>query len=249
MTIIGLVVLPGMLNASPADRARVPVIYWLAREPLMAIFLLLVPLSIAISILRYRLWEIDVLINRTLVYVPLTGIIGGLYAASTAITQSLFVAVTGAQSDAAVVVTTLAIFGAFEPIKKVLQDLVDKRVRDAPDRTDILEDFDRRVQAVVEVIDVHAITGALLSSAMSAFGARSGAFYLLHDGSPQLVHSSGDGLDEARLTVPLICDGALLGRLVLGERHSGSDYTTEEQAALQHTAGRVARVIALVGKG
>ena len=51
-------------------------------------FLILTPIAIGISMMRYRLWNVDVLINRTLVYVPLTAILAGLYAASVSLLQN-----------------------------------------------------------------------------------------------------------------------------------------------------------------
>src|SRR5205807_2403117 len=77
--------------------------------PVSGITLLFIPASIGIAVLRYHLWNIDLIINRTLVYVPLTAIIAGGYSASVALLQRVFVAVTGQTSDAAVVVTTLVL--------------------------------------------------------------------------------------------------------------------------------------------
>src|SRR5205085_9364700 len=74
--------------------------------PVSGIGSLILPVAIGIAILRYHLWDIDLVINRTLVYVPLTAVIAGGYAASVALLQRLFVAATGQQSDAAIVLTT-----------------------------------------------------------------------------------------------------------------------------------------------
>ena len=62
-------------------------------------------------------------------YIPLTGILGGLYAAGVALFQRLFVAVTGDKSDGAVVITTLVLAGMFTPIKNWLQGFVDRRFK------------------------------------------------------------------------------------------------------------------------
>ena len=83
----------------------------------------------AIAISRYRLYDIDLIINRTLVWVPLTAFLGGLYAASVVLFQRLFVAVTGDRSDAAIVISTLILAGAFTPMRKMLEAAVDKRFR------------------------------------------------------------------------------------------------------------------------
>ena len=65
------------------------------------------PIAIGIAILRYRLYEIDTLINRAIVYGTLTAVLAGLYAASIGLFQRLFVGVTGERSDAAIIISTL----------------------------------------------------------------------------------------------------------------------------------------------
>jgi len=64
-----------------------------------------------------------------LIMIPLTGILGGLYAAGVALFQRLFVAITGDRSDAAVVITTLVLAGMFTPAKNGLQNFVDRRFK------------------------------------------------------------------------------------------------------------------------
>ena len=85
------------------------------------------PIAIAIAIMQYRLYEIDRLVSRTLVYVPLVGILGGVYAAGTAILQRLFIQYTGDTSDAAVVMSTLIVAGTFTPVRKSLEGAVERR--------------------------------------------------------------------------------------------------------------------------
>jgi hypothetical protein len=92
-------------------------------------FLLLVPISIAIAILRSRLYDIDIVINRALVYGSLTGILGALYAGLIIGLESLIGAITGKASGqpVALVISTLAIFALFEPVRKNIQALIDLR--------------------------------------------------------------------------------------------------------------------------
>jgi hypothetical protein len=87
----------------------------------------LLPLSVGVAVLRYRLYDIDVLINRALVYVPLSALLAGLYAASVALFQRLFTALTGDRSDAAIVITTLILAALFTPIRKAFEGAVDAR--------------------------------------------------------------------------------------------------------------------------
>jgi hypothetical protein len=87
--------------------------------------------ALAIAILRYRLYEIDVIINRTLVYGALTAILAGIYTASITLSQRVFTAITGESSDAAIVFTTLIVVTLFTPIKTRLQAIFDARLKPA----------------------------------------------------------------------------------------------------------------------
>ncbi|HEV8571670.1 MAG TPA: hypothetical protein VGR49_01315 [Actinomycetota bacterium] len=91
-----------------------------------------VPIAIGIAILRYRLYSIDWIINRTLVYVPLVAIIGGLATAMIPLSQRVFMAVTGNTSDAAIVLTTLFVASFITPVRKRLEAAVEGRFRAAP---------------------------------------------------------------------------------------------------------------------
>jgi hypothetical protein len=99
--------------------------------------LLLVPISVGIAVTRYRLYEIDRLINRTLVYVPLTAIVAGLYAAVVALLQRVFQSVTGDRSDAAIVISTLILASVFTPLRKWLEGVVDRRFKTAAHPPDV----------------------------------------------------------------------------------------------------------------
>jgi hypothetical protein len=87
----------------------------------------LIPIAAGIAILRYRLYDIDVIINRTLVYVSLTATLVALYFGVIVILQSLFIALTGQQSTLAVVASTLAIAALFNPLRRRIQGFVDRR--------------------------------------------------------------------------------------------------------------------------
>jgi hypothetical protein len=91
-----------------------------------------VPVAIGIAIFRYRLYEIDRIINRTLVYIPLVAIIGGLATAMIPLSQRVFMAVTGNKSDAAVVLTTLFVASFITPVRKRLEGAVEGHFRAAP---------------------------------------------------------------------------------------------------------------------
>jgi hypothetical protein len=85
------------------------------------------PISIGIAIVRYRLYEIDTLINRTLVYALLTAILAAVYFGAVVLLQRVFVALTGQQSTLAVVASTLLIAALFTPLRRRIQSFIDRR--------------------------------------------------------------------------------------------------------------------------
>jgi hypothetical protein len=108
---------------------------------------LLVPLSISVAVLRSHLFDIDVLINRTLVYGSLTAMLIGLYFGAIVVLQQLFVVLTGEKSTLAVVASTLAIAALFNPLRRRTQAFIDRRFyRSKYDARKTLEAFSAQLR-------------------------------------------------------------------------------------------------------
>jgi hypothetical protein len=86
-----------------------------------------VPIAVGFAVLKYRLYDIDLLINRTLVYGALTATLVALYFGSVVLLQGTLRSLTGQESQLVVVASTLAIAAVFNPLRRRLQGLVDRR--------------------------------------------------------------------------------------------------------------------------
>jgi hypothetical protein len=125
--------------------------------------ILVFPVSVFFSILRYRLWDIDTLINRALVYALLTGSLALVYFGSVVLLQSIFQAFTGQRSPFVVVASTLAIAALFKPLQRRIQDMIDRRFyRRKYDAEQVLARFSATVR---DEVDLDNLTGSLLAVA------------------------------------------------------------------------------------
>ena len=118
------------------------------------------PIAIGIAILRYRLYDIDLLINRTLVYGTLTATLIALYFGGIVLLQRVFVLLTGQQSTLAVVASTLVIAALFNPLRRRIQSFVDRRFyRSKYDAAKTLEAFSATLR---DETDLEALNSELV---------------------------------------------------------------------------------------
>ena len=89
----------------------------------------LVPVAIGVAILRYRLYDIDAIISRTLAYAIITALLGGSFVAVQELLKRIFIATTGASSDLAVVLALFVIVTLFTPLRARVQVIVDRRLK------------------------------------------------------------------------------------------------------------------------
>ncbi len=105
------------------------------------------PAAIGIAVLKHRLYDIDLVINRTLVYGPLTATLVLIYVGGIAALQHVFRALTGQESQLAIVASTLAIVALFGLLRRRLQDFVDRSFyRQKYDAAKILEAFSAKLR-------------------------------------------------------------------------------------------------------
>jgi hypothetical protein len=128
-----------------------PLAYTLVQIPF--VFLLLAyPLSIGFAILRARLWDIDILINRTLVYTSLTALLALLYFGLIFAFQSLFQGIFHQNNAVAIVVSTLVIYALFQPLRHRIQAIIDRRFyRRKYDAAKTLEAFSATLRNEVDL--------------------------------------------------------------------------------------------------
>ena len=119
-----------------------------------------IPVAIGFAVLKYRLYDIDVLINRTLVYGSLTATLVALYFSSVVFLQGALRFLTGQESQLAVVASTLAMAAMFNPLRRRLQRLVDRRFyRSKYDARKTLESFSAKLR---DETDLDALRGDLV---------------------------------------------------------------------------------------
>jgi hypothetical protein len=127
-----------------------------------ALSFLLVPLSISIAVVRSHLFDIDVVINRTLVYGSLTAMLIGLYFGGIVVLQRLFVVVTGEKSTLAVVASTLVMAALFNPLRRRTQSFIDRRFyRKKYDARQTLESFSAKLRDETDLDALSDVVGVV----------------------------------------------------------------------------------------
>lgn len=135
-------------------------------EALYAVDYALLPLSVGLAMLRYRLYDVDVIIRKTLVYGCLVAVLAAVYVAGATLVGALLPNLIGSSGTVAVTVSTLAVVGAFQPMRRRIQRIVDRRFfRSGYDAQAAMDAFSGRLR---EEIDLDALRNELLDAVARA---------------------------------------------------------------------------------
>ncbi|MBI2781397.1 MAG: hypothetical protein HYX55_06350 [Chloroflexi bacterium] len=199
-----------------------------------------IPLATGLSVLRYGLYEIDTVINRAIVYGLLTAILAGLYTASVGLMQRVSKIFTGADTEAAVVLTTLLVVTAFTPVKGWLQARVDRRFKESRDPGARLSAFVDDLQASFARPDTERTLRRLLRLIVEACDLQGARIELERPGSPAWVETEGEPIDgdPVRLGPFALGDGRM--RLLVGPPKRRPTLSTRDRSAVEAALAAVA---------
>ncbi|MCA1599460.1 MAG: GAF domain-containing protein, partial [Chloroflexi bacterium] len=203
--------------------------------------LLLIPLAIGAAVREEHLWDIDLLINRTLVYAALTACIVGLYAL---IVGGLGARVAGGRSPLPALLATGLLAVAFAPLRERLQRAVNRLLwgeRDEP--ASVLSRLGRRLEATLAP---EAVLPTVIETVAQALKLPYAAIALRHgDGLvPAAVYGTPRG---ETLTLPLVYRGETIGQLTLAPRAPGEGFTPADWYLLDALARQVGVAAHAVG--
>jgi hypothetical protein len=132
---------------------------WISFVPFI-VGVMAIPISMGIAILRYRLYAIDLVINRTLVYGLLTAVLIAVYFGGVTLLQGVLRGLTGQNSTLAVVASTLVIAALFNPLRRRIQGFIDRRFyRRKYDAAKTLEAFSAKLR---DETDLDALSADLV---------------------------------------------------------------------------------------
>jgi hypothetical protein len=201
------------------------------------ILLALMPIAIGIAITRYHLYDIDRLINRTLVYGSLTAILAGVFTAGIAFARWLFVTATGETSDVAIVLTTLVVATLYAPLRKRLEAFVDRRFKYDEHR------FGAYRSELKQLLSMVGPAGAAERLATEAFEELSATGAAVVDDKDQAIATAGEWPVPAvaRLAIPGGRGG--LKAILVGPRRDGEPHDPRAITELQEVAALAARAV------
>ena len=210
--------------------------------------IVLIPVCFGIAMRRYRLYEIDRILNRTIVLGGATAVIAGLYTASVGLIQRLFIAITGERSDAAVVLTTLLVAAAFTPVKDWIQAFVKRNFGTDVPGTHGLDTFANEIDEHLRLSDRDRLLAQLLAEGVGSLGAVGGALEFTDESATHAMRALGAWTGSAHLTVDVREHGDVVARVHLGPRANGDRYDETARKRLERAASVVGMALDRLGR-
>jgi hypothetical protein len=196
-----------------------------------------VPVAIGVAVLRYRLYEIDRIVNRAIVYGTVTAILAGAFAAATAVSQRLVITIAGESTETATVLTTLVVVALYAPVRKRVEAVVDRRFKYEERQYGPYLDELRRL---LDLIDPSRAAARLAREARSSSGAAAVAI-VGRDGSIIATAGPWTGLEAARVDIP--ASGSPLAAVLLAARPDGRPLEPDRLTTLANVAAVVATAL------
>ena len=226
--IIVFVVLPALF---PTPRVPASALLWeLAGAAGKELFYLLIPVSIGIAILRYRLWDIDLLINRTLVYGALTGCVVGLYVLVIGSLSALFQARGNLLAS---LLATGLVAVLFHPLRARIQHAVNRLMYG--ERDDPYAVISRLGQRLEGTITPSAVLPTIVQTVREALKLPYVAIALKRGDLFPLAAAAGTPVKDI-LRLPLVYQNELVGQLMLGTRSPGEPFSPADRRLLDDLA-------------
>jgi signal transduction histidine kinase len=196
----------------------------------IGILFLPIPVSIGIAVLRHRLWDIDPIVNRTLVYSALTASIVGVYV----LVVGYLGAVFRVEDNLLISLVAAALVAVlFQPLREWLQRSVNRLMygeRDEPYR--VISRLGERLEATLAP---DAVLPAIVGTIREALKLPYAAIALPRDESFEVAASSGEPVDDT-IHVPLTYQGSTVGELLLGPRAPGEEFSATDRRLLEDLA-------------
>jgi signal transduction histidine kinase len=231
-SIVGFVALILVAALVPAD-ARSNGIGTLLVVSGYYVCLLLIPISIGVALLRYRLWEADVFINRLLVYGALTACVVGIYVLVVGYLGAVFRTTSNLVIS---LVATGLVAMVFQPLRTWLQRRVNRLVYGLRDEPYTL--LSRLSQRIALTVDQDNVLSAIVETVAQALKLPYVAVILQRDGASITVASQGTRVPNT-LTLPLSYQAAPIGAFLLAPRAPGEAFSPAEHQLLEELARQV----------
>jgi len=201
----------------------------------------LLPVAIAIAVLRYGLYSIDTLISRTFVYGSVTAVLAGGFALLSNVLDQI--AKESAYPSAGVVATSVILTTAFRPLRDRMQRIADTHLRPAERPAEYMTRVRQWLSLIVQTHATGELAARVLDDAVGAFDARAGRIAVTVLDGGVIERRVGAELTAPEIRIPLEAGERRVGLLELGPRRGGRAYREKELQLLVDLCGLAARAL------